>query len=146
MVSLPTATSYEAKAAAEDGATAEEHARLKHRRYPPDAVRPGRLFAFSVEAYGRWGKEAAGFLRHAASRAAARSPGVQQLGGQGGSAVLGAWHAQLACTLQKANVAALRGACGDARLWSDAGAAGAAGAEEAGVLATVEDLLAALAR
>ena len=145
MVSLPTAPSYEAKAAAEDGATAEEHARLKHRRYPPDAVRPGRLFAFSVEAYGLWGKEAAGFLRHAASRAAARSPGVQQLGGHGVSAVLGAWHAQFACALQKANVAALRGACGDARLWSDAGAAGAAGAEEAGVLATVEDLLACAA-
>ena len=48
VVSLPTAPSYESKAAAADGATAEEHARLKHRRYPPDAVRPGRLFAFSV--------------------------------------------------------------------------------------------------
>ena len=145
MVSFPTALSHEARAAEEDGATAEEYRRLKHRRYPADAVSPGRLYAFSVEAFERWDEEAARFLRHAASRAAARSPGVQLLGGSGVSAVLGAWHAQLSCALQKSNVAALRGASGDARLWSDAGAAGATGAEEAEVLAAVDDVLACAA-
>ena len=81
----------------------------------------------------------------AAGRAAARSPGVQQLDGRGASAVVGAWHAQLSCALQKANVAGLRGACGDARLWSDAGAADVVGAEEAGVLVAVDDVLACAA-
>ena len=53
---------------------------------------------------------------------------------------------------QKANVAALRAACGDARTWNDVGAAGEAGWEEAGVRAAVDDglacaeALAALAR
>ena len=142
VVSLPTAPSHETKAAAADGATAEEHARQKHRRYPADAVRPGRLCALSVEAYGRWSRESLRFLHHAAGRAAARSPGIQPLGGGGASAILGSWYAQLSCALQKANVAAVRGACGDARLWSDAGAAGDEGTEETGVLAAVDDVLA----
>ena len=134
VVSLPTASSYEARATATDGATAELHARLKHVRHPAEAVRPGRLYALSVEAYGRWGEEANQLLHHAAARAAARSAGVHRLGGRGSSAVFGRWHAHLSCCLQKANVAALRGACGDARSWSDADAAGATGEAEIGVL------------
>ena len=70
---------------------------------------------------------------------AARSAGVRRLGGRGASAVFGRWPAQLSCCLQKANVVALRGACGDARSWGDAGAAGVDGGEEIGVLAAVDE-------
>ena len=59
--------------------------------------------------------------------------------------MLGRWHAHLSCCLQKANVAALRGACGDARSWSDAGAAGATGEAEIGVLPAVDEVLACAA-
>ena len=52
------------------------------------------------------------------------------------------WQEQLSCALQKANVTALRTACGDARTWNDAGAAGEAGVEETRVLAAVDDVLA----
>ena len=140
VVSHPNAQTWEREAAQRDGATAEAAARGKHERYPPGAVRPGKLRAFSVESYGRWGEEAERFLKHAAGRAAARTPGVQRLGGRGTSAVLGSWHAQLSCVLQKANVAMLRGAMGDARTWAEGELP--AGAEEARVFESLEDLLA----
>ena len=140
VVSHPGAASWEARAADEDGATAEAAARAKHDRYPEDAVRPGRLTAFSVESWGRWSKEAYRFLKRAAARSAVRSPGVQELGARGSSAVLGSWLTQLSCALQKANVAMLRGSAGDARAWPEGFTPG--GDEEARVFQALEDLLA----
>ena len=46
VVSHPGAAAWEARAANEDGATAEAAAGAKHDRYPPDAVRSGRLTGF----------------------------------------------------------------------------------------------------
>ena len=135
VVSHPGAAAHEARAAEVDGATAEEAARDKHVRYPR-----GRLTAFSVETWGRWDTEAYRFLKHAAARAAVRSPGVREMGERGSSAVLGSWLTQLSCALQKANVAMLRGSAGDARAWPEGFSPG--GDEEARVFEALEDLLA----
>ena len=64
----------------------------------------------AVETGGRWDQDALDFLRKAAGRAAQRHQGLSSLEGGGAPAVFATWLRQLACTLQKANVAALRGA------------------------------------
>ena len=54
--------------------------------------------------------------------------------------MLGSWHAQLSCALQKANVAALRGSFGDARTWAEGELP--EGEAEAEAFAALEELLA----
>ena len=71
--------------------------------------------AFSVEAGGRWSKDAKDFLWRAAGRASERHPGLAELGSQGRAAVYSAWLSQLSCALQKANVACLRSASAGGR-------------------------------
>ena len=60
---------------------------------------------FSVKVFGRWGEEAADWLRDAANAACARSPQLACLGGRGPAALLGAWHARLSVALQRGNAA-----------------------------------------
>ena len=62
---------------------------------------------FSVETFGRWGKEALDWLRDAAHETCLRSPQLASLGKWGPPAVLGAWHCHLSVALQKGNAACL---------------------------------------
>ena len=57
VVSRPEAAAWLDAAAARDGAAAEGAAKGKHTRYPVFALLVGRLVAFSVETFGRWGAE-----------------------------------------------------------------------------------------
>ena len=107
MVSHPEGTAWVRAAADRDGATAEGAAQGKHRRYPAWALPGGRLVPFSVETFGRWGKEALDWLRDAAHETCSRSPQLASLGKWGPPAVLGAWHCRLPVALQKGNAACL---------------------------------------
>ena len=110
MVSQARAESWVREGAAADGAVAKAAARRKHVRYPPDRVPGAKLVAFSVEAGGRWDRHTLNFLKRAAGRVSERHPGLAALGGQGAVVVYSSWLGQLACVLQKANVACLRSA------------------------------------
>ena len=110
VVSHPGAPSNARAAAETDGATARKAALKKARRYPPEEVPNARLVALAVETGGRWDPDAVDFLKKAAGRAAQRHQGLSSLEGGGAAAVFATWLRQLACTLQRANVAALRGA------------------------------------
>ena len=70
-------------------------------------ARRERLITFSVETFGRWGKEALDWLRDAAHETCSRSPQLASLGEWGPPAVLGAWHCRLSVALQKGNAACL---------------------------------------
>ena len=107
VVSHPEAAAWARAAADRDGATAESAAQGKHRRYPAWLLSGGRLVPFSVEAFGRWGKEALDWLRAAADEACARNPQLAALGEWGRPAVLGAWHCRLSVALQRGNAACL---------------------------------------
>ena len=107
VVSHPEGTAWVNAAADADGATAAGAARGKHSRYPAFALPGGRLVAFSVEAFGRWGSEALEFLRGAAEATCERSPQLAFLGSWGVVALLGTWHGRLSVALQKGNVACL---------------------------------------
>ena len=61
----------------------------------------------SVETFGRWGSEALGFLRDAATATCERSPQFAFMGSWGPVLLLGAWHARLSVALQKANAACI---------------------------------------
>ena len=110
VVSHPGAPSHARAAAETDGATARKAALKKAGRYPPEEVPNARLVALAVETGGRWDPDALDFLKKAAGRAAQRHQGLSSLEGGGAAAVFATWLRQLACTLQRANVAALRGA------------------------------------
>ena len=60
---------------------------------------------FSVETFGRWGSEALEFMRDAAEATCELSPQLAFMGHWGRVALLGAWHARLSVSLQKANAA-----------------------------------------
>ena len=107
VVSHPEGTAWVNAAADADGATAAGAARGKHSRYPAFALPGGRLVAFSVEAFGRWGSEALEFLRGAAEATCERSPQLAFLGSWGVVALLGTWHGRLSVALQKGNAACL---------------------------------------
>ena len=107
VVSHPESTAWARTAADRDGAAAEGAAQGKHRRYPAWALPGGRLVPFSVETFGRWGKEALDWLRDAAHETCSRSPQLASLGEWGPPAVLGAWHCRLSVALQKGNAACL---------------------------------------
>ena len=62
---------------------------------------------FSVEAFGRWSKEALDWLRDAAHATCTRTPQLACLGEWGPSAVLDAWHCRPSVALQKGNAACL---------------------------------------
>ena len=94
-------------AANEDGAAAAKAADGKHRRYPAWALPGGRLIPFSVETFGRWGKEALDFLRGSADAVAEQNPQVACLGHWGKVALLNAWHTRLSVALQKGNAKCL---------------------------------------
>lgn len=57
--------------------------------------------------FGRWGREALGWLRDAAHATCERIPQLACLGEWGSSAILGAWHCRLSVALQKNNAACL---------------------------------------
>ena len=94
-------------AAKEDGAAAAKAADGKHRRYPAWALPGGRLIPFSVETFGRWGKESLDFLRGSADAVAEQNPQVACLGHWGKVALLNAWHTRLSVALQKGNAKCL---------------------------------------
>ena len=121
------------RAADRDAATAEGDAQGKHSRYPAWALPGGRLFPFSAEAFGRWGKEALDWLRDAAHATCRRNPQLAYLGEWGPPALLGAWHCRLSVALQRGNAACLLQA---GRLRGPADFAGDTGWEE-----DVDDLL-----
>ena len=62
---------------------------------------------FSVETFGRWGKEALDFLRGSADAVAEQNPQVACLGHWGKVALLNAWHTRLSVALQKGNAKCL---------------------------------------
>ena len=132
-MSHPEGAAWARAAADRDGATAEGAAQGKHRRYPAWALPGGRLVPFSVETFGRWGKEALDWLRAAAHETCSRSPQLACLGEWGPSAILGAWHCRLSVALQKGNAACLLQA---GKLRGAADLAGATGWED-----DFEDLL-----
>ena len=105
VVSHPQASAWLAGAADRDGVAAAGAAKGKHSRYPAFALPGGRLVPFSVETFGRWGKEALDFLRDAAIATCERSPQLACLGPWGPPALLGAWHRRLSVALQKGNAA-----------------------------------------
>ena len=88
---------------------------------------------FSVETFGRWGKEARDWLRDAAHAACERNPLLACLGEWGPPAVLGAWDCRLSVAFQEGSAACLLQA---GRLRGAADFAGPTGWEE-----DVEDLL-----
>ena len=133
VVTHPEGEAWRRGAAAADGCAAEGAARAKHRRYPEELLLTGRLVPFSVEAYGRWGREALDFLRAAAADACARSPALAGLGADAPLGLLGRWYCRLSCALQKANAAAILQA---GRIADGAGFEGPSGWEE-----DVDDLL-----
>ena len=86
VVSHPEGTAWVRAAADRDGATAEGAPQGKHRRYPAWALPGGRLVPFSVETFGRWGKEALDWLRDAAHELALAAVGFsRKVGPTGGS-------------------------------------------------------------
>ena len=91
----------------EDGAAAAGAAEGKHGRYPAWALPGGRLIPFSVETFGRWGKEALDFLRGAVDAVAEQNPQVACRGHWGKVGLLNAWHTRLSVALQKGNAACL---------------------------------------
>ena len=107
VVSHPEGSAYLHAAADRDGAAAAGAADGKHRRYPAWALPGGRLVAFSVETFGRWGKEAIEWLRAAADAVAEKDPQVAAAGDWGKVGLLNAWHTRLSVALQKANAACL---------------------------------------
>ena len=115
VVSQARADSWARLGASSDGAVAAGAVARTARRYPPEQVPGAKLVAFSVEAGGRWSKDAKDFLWRAAGRASERHPGFAELGSQGRAAVYSAWVRQLSCALQKANVACLRAASAGGR-------------------------------
>ena len=116
-----------------DGAAAAGATDGKHRRYPAWALPGGRLVAFAVETFGRWGLEAVDWLRAAADAVAASDPQVAAAGHWGKVALLNAWHVRLSVALQKANAACLIQA---GRVRNDADFVGGSGWDE-----DIEDLL-----
>ena len=106
-MSHPEASAWSRSAADSDGAAAEGAAQGKHRRYPAWAIDGGRLVPFSVETFGRWGKEALAWLRDAAHETCLHSPQLASLGEWGPPTILGAWHCRLSVALQKGNAACL---------------------------------------
>ena len=103
VVTHPEGSSWLRTAADADGEAARGTAEGKHRRYPAWALPGGRLIPFSVETFGRWGKEALQFLRDAVDAVAERSPEVACMGHWGKVGVLNAWHTRLSVALQKEN-------------------------------------------
>ena len=103
VVTHPEGSSWLRTAANADGEAARGAAEGKHRRYPAWALPGGRLIPFSVETFGRWGKEALQFLRDAVDAVAERSPEVACMGHWGKVGVLNAWHTRLSVALQKGN-------------------------------------------
>ena len=91
------------------------------------------MVPFSVETFGRWGKEALDWLQGAVDAVAELDPQVAASGHWGKVALLNAWHTRLSVALQKGNAACLLQA-GRVR-----GAADLAG--ESGWGEDVEDLL-----
>ena len=80
--------------------------------------------SFSVETFGRLGKEALDWLRDAAPATCSRTPQLACLGEWGPSAVLGAWHCRLSVAVQQGNAACLLQAGrlrGEADLGGDTG-------------------------
>ena len=137
VVTHPCAASYRHGAAGEGGYAAAQHEAAKHARYPPGPQVRGRLVPFAVETFGRLGKESLRFLRKAAGRACRRTTALAVLGGEGPTAVVGAWLERQSVALQKNNAAALKAAAGAAATWRDLRTPGL---EEAalGVLAEAE--------
>ena len=74
VVKHPEGSACLRKAADEDGSAAAGAAADKHRRYPAWALPGGRLIPFSVEIFGRWGKDALDFMRSAADAVAEQNP------------------------------------------------------------------------
>ena len=107
VVTHPEGSACLRKAADEDGAAAAGAAADKHRRYPAWALPGGRLIPFSVETFGRWGKEALDFLRCAADAVAEQNPQVACRGHWGKVSLLNAWHSRLSIALQKGNAKCL---------------------------------------
>ena len=107
VVTHPEGSACLRAAADEDGAAAARAADGKHRRYPAWALPGGRLIPFSVETFGRWGKEALDFLRGSADAVAEQNPQVACLGHWGKVALLNAWHTRLSVALQKGNAKCL---------------------------------------
>ena len=133
VVSHPEGGAYLHAAADRDGAAAAGAADGKHRRYPAWALPGGRLVAFSVETFGRWGTEALDWLRGAVDAVAEVDPQLAAAGHWGKVALLNAWHTRLSVALQKGNAACLLQA---GRVRSEADFVGGTGWEE-----DVEDLL-----
>ena len=107
VVTHPEGSACLRKAADEDGAAAAGAAKDKHRRYPAWALPGGRLIPFSVETFGRWGKEALDFLRSAADAVAEQNPQVACRGHWGKVSLLNAWHSRLSLALQKGDAKCL---------------------------------------
>ena len=107
VVTHPEGSACLHKAADADGAAAAGAAEDKHRRYPAWALPGGRLIPFSVETFGRWGKEALDFLRIAADAVAENNPQVACRGHWGKVGLLNAWHTRLSVALQKGNAKCL---------------------------------------
>ena len=133
VVTHPEGSAWLHAAADVDGAAAAGAADGKHRRYPAWALPGGRLVPFSVETFGRWGKEAIEWLRAAADAVAEKDPQVAAAGHWGKVSLLNAWQTRLSVALQKANAACLLQA-GRVRGCADLG--GDTGWEE-----DIEDLL-----
>ena len=105
--SHPEGSAYLHKAADEDGAAAAGAAEDKRRRYPAWALPGGRLIPFSVETFGRWGREALDFMRSAADAVAEQNEQVACRGHWGKASLLNAWHSRLSVALQKGNAKCL---------------------------------------
>jgi hypothetical protein len=107
VVTHPEGSAWLHSAADVDGAAAAGAADGKHRRYPAWALPGGRLVPFSVETFGRWGKEAMEWLHAAAEAVAERDPQVAAAGHWGKVGLLSAWQTRLSVALQKANAACI---------------------------------------
>ena len=116
VVTNPVANSVAGHAASEDGWAAEGAAKRKHARDPPGPRIRGHLVPLAVEAFGRWGKEARKFLRHAASRASQRGE-FTGYSVAAGALIAGRWLQELSVTLQKGNAAMIRSATGCTGAW-----------------------------
>ena len=132
VVTHPEGSAWLHVAADSDGAAAAGAADGKHRRYPAWALPGGRLVAFSVETFGRWGSETLDWQRGAVDAVAEVDPQVAAAGHWGKVALLNAWHTRLSVALQKGNAACLLQA---GRVRSGADLAGGTGWED-----DVEDL------
>ena len=65
------------------------------------------MVPFSVETFGRWGKEAMEWLRAAVDAVAERDPQVAAAGHWGKIGLLNAWQTRPSVALQKANAACI---------------------------------------